>query len=79
MPPLFIIFLLDIPASDNPIAIACLGFVTFLPEDDFMDNSIEYHRSNGLCTFNWACDQSKQDSLTMEQKLHSIAVEVEAM
>ncbi len=55
------------------------GRMYFLPEDDFMDNSIEYHRTHGLCTLNWACEQSKQDCLVMEQKLHSIAVEVEAM
>jgi hypothetical protein len=55
------------------------GRIYFYPESDKGDDLIEYHRSNGLCTLNWACEQSKQDCLTMEQKLHSIAVEVEAM
>jgi hypothetical protein len=51
----------------------------FFPGSGNSDDSIEYHRTHGLCTLNWACEQSKQDSLIMEQKLHSIAVEVEAM
>ena len=55
------------------------GRMYFHPESGNSDDSIEYHRSNGLCTLNWASEQSKQDCLTMEQKLHSIAVEVEAM
>ena len=55
------------------------GRMYFLPENVFMDNVIEYHRSNGLCVFNWASAQAKQDCLTMEQKLNEITNEVEAM
>ena len=55
------------------------GRMYFYSESGNSDDSIEYHRTHGLCTLNWASEQSKQDCLVMEQKLHSIAVEVEAM
>jgi hypothetical protein len=55
------------------------GRMYFYPESGNSDDSIEYHRSNGLCTFNWACEQSKQDCLVMDQKLDEITFEVEAM
>lgn len=43
------------------------------------DDIIEYHRTHGLCTFNWANEQSKIDCLIMEQKLNEITLEIEAM
>ena len=55
------------------------GRMYFLPENNFMDDSIEYHRTHGLCTLNWACEQSKQDCLVMEVKLNEITTEVEAI
>ena len=55
------------------------GRMYFFPENDFMDDSIEYHRSNGLCVFNWASEQAKQDCLVMEVKLNEITTEIEAM
>ena len=42
------------------------------------DDLIEYHRSHGLCTLNWASDQAKQDCLIMDKKLNEIIIEVEA-
>jgi len=53
------------------------GRMYFYPGSNSSDDVIEYHRSNGLCTFNWACEQSKQDCLTMELKLNKITTEVE--
>jgi hypothetical protein len=55
------------------------GRMYFYPESGKGDDLIEYHRSNGLCTFNWASEQSKQDCLTMENKLDEITLEVEAI
>ena len=55
------------------------GRMYFYPVDLDYDHLIEYHRTNGLCTLNWACNQSKQDCATMELKLNEITQEVEAM
>ena len=55
------------------------GRMYFCTEDNISDDIIEYHRSNGLCTFNWACEQSKKDCLVMEVKLNEITTEIEAM
>ena len=55
------------------------GRMYFYSESGNSDDSIEYHRTHGLCTLNWACEQSKQDCLVMEQKLNEITTEVEAM
>ncbi len=55
------------------------GRMYFYSESGNSDDSIEYHRTHGLCTLNWACEQSKQDCLVMEAKLNEITTEVEAM
>ena len=55
------------------------GRIYFYPENENSDDLIEYHRSNGLGTFNWACEQSKKDCLVMDQKLGEITLEVEVM
>ena len=55
------------------------GRMYFYPENGNSDDSIEYHRTHGLCTLNWANEQAKQDCSIMEKKLNEITTEIEAM
>ena len=52
------------------------GRMYFLPEGEIVDNSVQYHRSNGLSILNWASEQAKQDCLVMEVKLNEITAEI---
>ena len=52
------------------------GRIMFYPDNLDNDGVIEYHRNNGLCSYNWAPERTKLDMAEMEKMLNKITEDI---